>query len=115
MGIRSRLTALLTCGAAAVSYAAVRMAGSVVQPMLEPAGSALPRPAVVALAVSRPAILAPIVVLAVVVVVASEAVLKAEAVRLSVQVVVLTLLVLLLAACLVGFFISFYIPDVHIA
>jgi hypothetical protein len=47
-------------------------------------------------------------------VVVSEATLEREEIRLLVQGAVLLLLVILLAVCLAGFFISFYIPDVSI-
>ena len=114
MGARSRITGLLTCGAALATVGSLRFSASVVRRMLEHAGSDLPRPAVLAVAITRPAVLVPVVLVSLAVVAASEINLKAEGSRLSVQVLVLLLLVFLLAACLVGFFISFDIPDVHI-
>jgi ABC-type amino acid transport system permease subunit len=114
MVARSRITGLLTCGAALATVGSLRFSATVAQRLLADAGSALPRPTFLALAVTRPAVFVPMIMACVIVVAASEINLKTEANRLSVHVVVLLLLVVLLAACLVGFFISFHIPDVHI-
>ena len=112
--IRTRITGLLTCGAAVAAFVSLRFSSVVVQRMLGDAGAALPRPAVIAMAITRPSILVPILVVCFVAVAASEVTLKTEASRLLVQATILLLLVLLLAVVLSGFFISFHIPEVHI-
>jgi len=114
MGIRSRITGLLTCGAAVTAFVSLRFSASVAQRMLGDAGAALPRPAVLALSITRPAVLVPILVFCVAMIAVSEVNVKTEANRLLVQTVILLALVLLLAVVLAGFFISFHIPDVHI-
>jgi hypothetical protein len=115
--VRSKLTGLLTCGAAITAFVCLRFAASVLLEMLErTAGeyAELPRLAAFALTLTCPWILVPLLLLCVVAVVVSEATLESEANRLLVQAAVLLLLVVLLAMALAGFFIPFYIPDVRI-
>ena len=115
--VRSRIAGLLTCGAALGTYVSLCFARSVVVGMLDRGGmgdSALSGLAVFALAITRPAILVPVLLACVAAIVASELTVKTDGARLLVQVAVLLLLVLLLAVALPGLFIPFHIPEVHI-
>lgn len=115
--LRTKLTGLATCGAAVFAFICLRFAASVLQGMLGVAAGEyadLPRLAAFALTLTGPWVLGTFVLLCIAAVVVSEAVLEREEIRLLVQGGVLLLLVVLLAVCLAGFFISFYIPDVRI-
>lgn len=115
--LATKLSGLLTCGAAVLAFLCLRFAASVLQGMLGIAvgeHADLPRLAAFALTVTGPWVLIPTLLVGVAAVVASEATLEREASRLLVQAAVLLLLVILLAVCLAGFFISFYIPEVRI-
>ena len=115
--LRTKLGGLLTCGAAVLAFICLRFAASVLQGMLGIAvgeHADLPRLAGFALTVTGPWVLIPLVLVCIAAVVVSEATLEREEIRLLVQGAVLLLLVILLAVCLAGFFISFYIPDVRI-
>lgn len=114
MGVRSRITGVLTCGATVLAFVSLRFSSAVAQRMLGHAGSDLPRPAVLALSLTAPSILIPFVLICTGAVAVCEFNAKTESTRLLVQGAVLLLVVVLLATALVGFFISYYIPDVHI-
>lgn len=115
---RSILTGLVTCGAAVAAFICLRFSHSVLLGMLgahADVDADLPRLAVFALNFTGPRNLAAVLLICIAAVVVSEAALKTEASRLLVQGAVLLLLVVLLAVSVAGFFISFHIPDVHIA
>ncbi len=114
---RSGIAGLLVCGAVVAGFVSLRFARSVLVAMLERGGmedAALPRPAEFALAISHPAILAPVLLACLVTVTASMLTAKTEAARLLVQVAVLLLLVLVLVVALAGLLIPFHIPDVRL-
>jgi hypothetical protein len=113
----TKLTGLATCAAAVLAFICLRFAASVLHRMLGFAVGEyadLPRLAAFALSLTGPWLLGPFVLLCIAAVGVSEATLDRVEFRLLVQGGVLLLLVILLAICLAGFFISFYIPDVHI-
>ena len=117
MSLRSRITGLLTSGAATAAVFSLRFARSVFVTMLERSHSgdiAVPRLTTFALGITRPFVLLPLLLVCLVAVAASEARLKDEASRLLVQAVVLLVFVPLLAVALSGFLISFHVPDVII-
>ena len=74
----------------------------------------LPRPAVFALALTQASILIPVLLLCIAAVVFSELTIRTEGHRFLVQTAILLCFVALLAVSVWGFFIPFYIPDVHI-
>jgi hypothetical protein len=116
-GLRTKLSGLVTCGAAILALICLRFAASVLHGMLGIAvgeSADLPRLAVIALSVTGRWVVIPAVLVCVAAVGASEAILERETHRLLVQGAVLLFLVILMAVCLAGFFISFYIPDVRI-
>jgi hypothetical protein len=115
--LRTKLTGLATCAAAVLAFICLRFAASVLRGMLGIAvgeHADLPRLAAFSLTVTGTWVLGPFVLLCIAAVIVSEAALDREEIRLLVQGAVLLLLVILLAVCLAGFFISFYIPDVSI-
>lgn len=114
---RSGVAALLVCGAVVAGFVSLRFARSVLVAMLERSGmedAALPRLTVFAQVITRPAILAPVLLACIVTVLASMLTARTEATRLQVQVAVLLLLVLLLAVTLAGLLMPFHIPDVRL-
>jgi hypothetical protein len=104
----------LVCGAAVAAFVALRFSASVFHRMVGHAGSDLPRPAILALAMTRSWVLIPLVLLCIALVGTWEIKVGRESHRLLVHVAVLFLLVLFLAVSMWGFFVSFYIPDVQI-
>jgi hypothetical protein len=114
MGVRSRITGLLTCGASVLAFFSLRFSESIVLRMLGDLGSDIPRLAVVALSLTGNRFLIPFLLVCIGAIVVSEVTVRTGSTRLLVQMAVLLLVVALLALALVGFFISFYIPDVHI-
>lgn len=113
--VRTRITGLLTCLLAGASLISVHFARLVLDGLLGHSGTVhLPRPAVYALALTRPELLLLFMAACLAVVALSEAVVKAESSRLLIQVLVLLILGSVLAVVLSAFFISFHIPDVAI-
>ncbi|MCU0290518.1 MAG: hypothetical protein MUF10_00795 [Thermoanaerobaculaceae bacterium] len=115
--VRSRIAGLLTCGAALGTHVSLRFARSVLVGMLDRGGigdSALSGLTVFALAITRQAILVPVLLACVAAIVWCELTVRTDGTRLLVQVAVLLLLVLLLAVALPGLLMPFHIPDVHI-
>lgn len=115
LSFRSRITGLLTCLVAGASIISVSFARSVFRGMLDRSGTAdLPRPTVLALAVTHPWFLLLFLLFCLGAVAVTEATVKTEATRILVQVIILLVLEPLLAVALSGFFVSFYIPKVPI-
>jgi hypothetical protein len=117
MSFRSRITGLLTCVTAVVAVVSLRFGRTVFLSMLQRAGGrdpALSSLTTFALWMTHPAVLLPVLLVCFAAVVTSEAIVRTEATRLLIQSAILQVLVLLLAVALMGFLVSFHIPDVTI-
>ena len=114
---RSRITAVLICGALGLAFVALRFARSVLVATLERAGlqhGELSRLTEVALAVTRPGVLTAALLACGAAVACSEVTVRSEGTRLLVQVGALLLLAMLLSAVVAGLLMPFHIPVVRI-